>query len=103
MANINVATLRDWECRAYYAEEELHYERIKLGREKRKNQRYRNQIDEYVKALASSTQQCQFLSNTNLALSREYQKAKLMIETLEAVIIMLYKLSPTRDSQKESS
>ena len=34
--------------------------------------------------------QCQSLSETNLSLSQDLQKAKLMIETLEAVIMMLY-------------
>jgi hypothetical protein len=34
--------------------------------------------------------QCQLLSNANLALSQDLRKAKLMVETLEAVIMMFY-------------
>jgi hypothetical protein len=43
--------------------------------------------------------QCRTLSETNLGFSRELQKAKLMIETLEAVLMMLY----THPSAREVS
>ena len=63
------------------------------------------QINEYTEALTRSTQdcsqvmnQCQLLSSTNLALSQELRKAKLMVETLEAVIMMLYKSSPEKEN-----
>lgn len=104
MKTVNVADAYDWQSRAYRAEQELGTERRKLERERKRSGRCRIQIDEYIEALARSTQdccqmanQCQLLSNANLALSQELRKAKLMVETLEAVILMLYKLSPERD------
>jgi hypothetical protein len=91
--------------RVNHAEQELAIERTKLQRERRKARQLQSQIDEYIEALARSTQgysqmmsQCQLASNTNLALSKELRKAKLMVETLEAVIVLLY----TSHSGKES-
>jgi hypothetical protein len=97
MKNINVANSYDWQHRANAAEQELCIERIKLEREKRKTRRFQSQISEYTEALARSVQdcshlvnQCQLISNANLALSGELRKAKFMVETLEAVILLLY-------------
>jgi hypothetical protein len=107
---VNVADAYDWQYRAYHAEQELSIERTKLEREKRRSRRFQIQIDEYIEALTRSTQDCcrmanqyQLLSNTNFAIAQELQKAKLMVETLEAVILMLYKLSPDRDKSREVS
>jgi hypothetical protein len=97
MKNINVANSYDWQHRANAAEQELCIERVKLEREKRKTRRFQSQISEYTEALARSVQdcshfvnQCQLISNANLALSGELRKAKFMVETLEAVILLLY-------------
>jgi len=97
MKTINVADAYDWQQRATNSEEELAIVCIKYEKERRKARRLQSQINEYIKALARSTQdcsqvmnQCQVVSNTNTALSRDLQKAKLMIETLEAVIVLLY-------------
>jgi len=108
MKTINVANAYDWQQRAHDTEQELSIAYIRLERGKRKTQRLECQINEYIEALARSTQdcsmvmnQCQIVSNTNLGLSRELQKAKLMIETLEAVIVLLYKTSKERDGPSE--
>jgi hypothetical protein len=97
MKNINVADSYDWQHRANAAEQELCIERVKLEREKRRARRFQSQISEYTEALARSVQdcshlmnQCQLISNANLALSGELRKAKSMVETLEAVILLLY-------------
>jgi hypothetical protein len=97
MKTINVADAYDWRHRANTAEQELCIERVKLERERRRARRFQCQINEYAEALARSVQdcsqvmnQCQLVSNANLALSQELRKAKLMVETLEAVILLLY-------------
>jgi len=97
MHNINVADAYDWQHRANMAEQELSIERTKLQREKRKGHRLQTQINEYIEALTRSTQdysqarsQCQFLSNTNLVLSREVGRLRLVVQTLEGVIHLLY-------------
>jgi hypothetical protein len=97
MKNINVADTYDWQHRAIAAEQELSIERVKLERERRKTRRFQLQVNEYIEALARSVQdcsqamnQCQLVSNANLALSEELRKAKFMVETLEAVILLLY-------------
>lgn len=97
MNNINVADAYDWRWHANKVEQELSVERTKLEREKRKSRRQQIQINEYVEALARSAQdysharnQCQFLSNTNSVLSNEVGKLRLVVQTLEGVIHMLY-------------
>jgi hypothetical protein len=97
MKNINVANTYDWQHRANAAEQELSIERVKLERERRRTRYFQSQINEYIAALARSVQdcsqvmnQCQLVSNANLALSGELRKAKFMVETLEAVIMLLY-------------
>jgi hypothetical protein len=97
MHNINLADAYDWQHRAKIAEQELSIERTKLQREKRKGHQLQTQINEYIEALTRSTQdysqarsQCQFLSNTNLVLSREVGKLRLVVQTLEGVIHLLY-------------
>lgn len=107
MKTINVADAYDWQCRANNAEQELAIEHIKLERERRRNRRLRSQINEYIEALARSTQdcsqvmsQCQLVSNTSLAISQELQKAKLIVETLEAVIVLLYTTSKNKGGQE---
>jgi hypothetical protein len=95
--NINVADVYDWQHHANIAEQELSIERTKLQREKRKTHRFQAQINEYIEALACSTEdcrqarsQCQFLSNTNWVLSHEVGKLRLVVQTLEGVIHLLY-------------
>ena len=97
MKNINVADTYDWQHRANAAEQELSIERVKLERERRRTRRFQSQISEYIEALARSVQdcshlmnQCQLVSNANLALSEELRKRTFMVETLEAVILLLY-------------
>jgi hypothetical protein len=106
MKIINVADAYDWQLRADSAEQRLAIDSVKLERERRKTRRLQSQISEYVEALARSTQdcshainQCQLVSNTNLALSQELRKAKLMVETLEAVILLLYTSSKDKDGR----
>ena len=101
---INVADVCDLQHRANNAERELAIERTKLEREKRRSRRLQSQINEYIEALARSTQDysqamnhCQMVSNTNLALSKELGKAKLMVETLEGVILLLHTSRPGKD------
>ncbi|KAH6675989.1 hypothetical protein B0J14DRAFT_652815 [Halenospora varia] len=78
MKIVNVADAYDWQQRAMDAEQALSIACIKLEREQRRTRRLRSQINEYIEALARSTQdcshvmsQCQLVSNTNLALSQE--------------------------------
>ena len=106
MKTINIADAYDWQQRANIAEQELSIKHVKLERERRKTRRLQSQINEYIEALAHSTRdcsqvinQCQLTSNTNLVLSRELQKAKLMVETLEAVIVLLYTTSKDKDGR----
>jgi DNA repair exonuclease SbcCD nuclease subunit len=106
MTTINVADAYDWQQRANNAEQKLSIVDIKLQREKRRTRRLQSQINEYIEVLARSTQdcsrmmdQCQLVSNTNLAISQELQKAKLMVETLEAVIVLLYTTSKDKDGR----
>jgi uncharacterized protein YigA (DUF484 family) len=103
---INIANVYDWQQRAKDAEKEVSIEQAKLERERRKNQRLQSQISEYIEALARSSQDCSqainqslLTSNTNLALSKELQKAKLMVETLESVIVLLYTTSKDKENQ----
>jgi len=55
------------------------------------------QINEYTDALARSTQDCgqvmkhcQLATDTNIAITQELRRSKVMVETLEAVIVLLY-------------
>lgn len=105
----SVADAYDLQHRAHNTEQELSIERAKVAREIRRNRRLQSQINEYVEALARCVHDCgqmkyhcDLLSNSNLALSQELQKAKLMVETLEAVIQMLYN-SPDRLSSTNST
>ncbi len=104
MKTINVADVYDWQHRANKAEQELSVQRVKLERERRKTRRLQSQINEYIEALTRSTQdcsqvinQCKLVSNASQAISQELQKAKLMVETLEAVIVLLYTTSKNKD------
>lgn len=104
MKTVNAADVYDWQHRANHAEQELAIEHSKLERERRRTRRFQSQINEYIEALARSTQdysqvmkQCQIVSNTNVVLSKELGKAKLMVETLEAVIVLLYTLRTGKD------
>jgi predicted RNase H-like nuclease (RuvC/YqgF family) len=98
MHTVNAAHAYDLNHRATAAEVELSTIQTKLAREKRKTRRLQSQIQEYMEALAQCVEQCtlmrnhcHIMSNTNLALSQELQKGKFMVETLEAVLQMLYK------------
>jgi myosin heavy subunit len=101
----------DWQQhakRASDAEHELANQRRQLNRVWKENRRLRQQVEEYCDALNRSTRdytqlmgQCQQLSNTNIGLARENEKAKFMVETLEAVILMLH--GPTRKEAAEAA
>jgi hypothetical protein len=72
-------------------------EHEKLKRANQRAERLRHQAQEAAQAFESQAQdytrvvnQCQHLSNTNLALTQELEKRKLIVETLEAVIMMLH-------------
>jgi chromosome segregation ATPase len=87
----------DWEARAGNAELELANQRRRLNRAWKENRRLQQQVEEYCDALGRSTQdctqlmsQCQQLSNANVGLTRENEKARYMVETLEAVLMMLH-------------
>lgn len=95
--NINIADAYDWQHRANVAEQELSIEHTKLQREKRRTRRLETQINEYINALTHSTQgyvqaksQCQYLSNSNAVLCQEVGKLRLVVQTLEGVIHLLY-------------
>ncbi len=97
MGKINNADAFDLQLRADNAKQELSIVHARLEQERRKNRRLEHQINEYVEALARSTQDCrqvmdqfQLVSNANLACSQELRKAKLIVETLEAVIVLLH-------------
>jgi len=79
-----------------YFEQALSTKCVELEREKQKNQHLQLQVNKVTTALVNTIQdnsnminQCQLVSNTNLALSEELRKAKTIVETLEAVILML--------------
>ena len=87
----------DWQQRAGNAEHELATQRRRLNRAWKENRRLQQQVEEYCEALGRSTRdctqlmsQCQQLSNANLGLTRENEKTKFMVETLEAVLMMLH-------------
>ncbi|KAH6664013.1 hypothetical protein B0J14DRAFT_682541, partial [Halenospora varia] len=110
MKTVNVADAYDWQQHAMDAKQALSIACIKLEREQQRAWRLRSQINKYIEALACSTQdcshmmsQCQLVSNTNLALSQELQKGRLMVETLEAVIVLLYTTSKDKDGQGGTS
>lgn len=87
----------DWQQRAGNAEHELASQRRRLNRAWKEIRQLRQQVEEYCEALGRSTadctllmSQCQQLSNANLGLTRENEKTKSMVETLEAVLMMLH-------------
>lgn len=95
----NEADAYDWQHRANIIEQKLSLESDKLQREKRKTRRLQTQINEYTDALARSTQDCaqvmkhcQLASDTNMAITQELRRSKVMVETLEAVIVLLFKV-----------
>jgi chromosome segregation ATPase len=101
----------DWQQRAKRAsdaEHELANQRRQLNRVWKENRRLRQQVEEYCEALGRSTRdctqlmsQCQQLSNANIGLARENEKAKFMVETLETVILMLH--GPTRKEATQAA
>ncbi|RDL36271.1 uncharacterized protein BP5553_06883 [Venustampulla echinocandica] len=104
LKTVNAADAYDWQQRANTSEQELSVVRVKFEREKRRTRRLQSQLNEYIEALAYSTQsceqimkQCQLASNTSLAISEDLRRAKIMVETLEAVIVLLYTSSKDRD------
>ena len=106
---INVADAYDWQQRAHDFEQQLSVLGTKFERERRLNRRLQSQINEYIDALGRSTQncsqvihQCQLVSNTSLVISENLRVAKLTIETLEAVIVLLYTSSKDWNSRAGS-
>jgi hypothetical protein len=106
---VNVADAYDVQNRANNAERELSIARTKLTREIRKNRRLQQQIYEYMEALARTVQDCsvmkhhfELVSSSHLALSQESQREKLKVETLEAVIRMLYTSSLEKSGSLDS-
>ena len=104
--SVDIIVTPNWKIRALDSEHKLSIERKKSERAERMVRKLRGQIDEYCEALNCSTQdhrrmisQYQALSNANLGLCQELQKAKVMVETLEAVLMMFY----THPSAKEIS
>lgn len=92
-----VTQTHDLRDRVDNAERELSVVRLKLSREVRKNRRSQQQINGYSEALTRTVHECntvkyhfQLMSNSHLSLSRELEKAKIMVGTLEAVIQMLH-------------
>ncbi|CZT07007.1 uncharacterized protein RAG0_12592 [Rhynchosporium agropyri] len=90
---VNVADAYDLQNRAKTAEQELSIARTKLTREIRKNRWLQLLNHEYMEALARAVQDYSVLrhnfdlvSSSHLALSQEFQKARVMVETLDAVI-----------------
>jgi hypothetical protein len=86
-----------WKQRAVDAEQKLSVEHKKNVRAYALVRKLRGQLDEYCEALGRSTEdcgraldQCRTLADTNLRLGREFQRAKLMVETLESVLMMFY-------------
>jgi chromosome segregation ATPase len=120
MSSVDIVDAHDWKQHAIAIEKSLSTERGKTKRAEKMLRKLRTerdllrkkvdmlqcQIEEYSVALGSSTQdcsrlinQCRGLSETNLALAKDIQKSKSMVETLEAVIMMLF----THLSAKEVS
>jgi hypothetical protein len=106
MQTFDTAETHDWQHRASIAEHEVSINAMKLTRERRKTRGFQIQIKEYMEALAHSTQECTRITsqyhlalNTNFALSRDLHKAKVMIETLEAVIVLLHTTSKQSDGR----
>lgn len=90
---INVADVVDWEKRAKTAEQRLLIERTKLRQEQEKVRRLRYHGRTYIDALAHCVEDCtqmrnhcQILAGQNLALSHQFERAKLVVQTLEAII-----------------
>ncbi|PVH67630.1 hypothetical protein DL98DRAFT_662547 [Cadophora sp. DSE1049] len=107
--NLNLADAYDVRSRANNAERELSITRTKLTREIRKNRRLQQQNYEYMEALGRAVQDCSVMrhhfdlvSSSQLVLSQELQKAKVMVETLEAVIRMLSTCSFERSGSSDA-
>lgn len=117
MSSANVAEIHDSDGRANNAEKELAIESYKLTREKRRTGRLQTQITEYTariaqytEALTCSTQnciqmsnQCQTLSYANYNLVRHLRKTRSMVETLEAIVVMLFTIKQDGNMRRVSS
>jgi len=97
MEKVNVAEAYDLQDRLNDADRELSIVHNKLRHEARKNQRLRQQNYENIEAHKQAIENCkmmsyhfQLVSSSHFAITQEFEKAKLMVKTLEAVIRMLY-------------
>ena len=100
--NINAAEAFDLRQTVEVLKQELFDERCKLRLEKRKNKQLQFRVYQYAAACMRSVEDnnlmiyhCQVLSNQNIALSHEFEKSKLIVQTLEAVFQTL-SLTPNR-------
>jgi hypothetical protein len=91
--NINAAEVFDLRQAVRTLKQELFDERCKLLQEKKTNRQLQSRVYQYAAACVRSIEDnnqmiyhCQVLSNQNIALSNEYEKSKLIVQTLEAVI-----------------
>ena len=106
---MNIANTFDIEYRVKQVDRELSTARARLTREIRKNRQLQQQSSDYIEALTRAVQDnsviryhFELLSGSHFTLSQEVQKAKVMVETLEAVIEMLYLSSAKVSNRPES-
>ena len=99
---INAAEAFDLRETVKGLKQELYDERCKLLQAKRENKQLQLRVYQYAAACMRSVEDnnlmiyhCQVLSNQNIALSHEFEKSKLIVQTLEAVFQTL-SLTPNR-------
>jgi hypothetical protein len=90
---INATEVFDLQQAVRTLKQELFDEHCKLLQEKKTNRQLQSWVYQYTVACIQSIEDnnqmiyhCQVLSNQNITLSNEYEKSKLIVQTLEAVI-----------------
>lgn len=91
--NFNAAEIFDLRQTVRALKQDLFNERCRLLNEKQKNKKLEFRLYQYAAACVRNVEDnsqmiyhCQVLSSQNIALSNEYEKSKLIVQTLEAVI-----------------
>ena len=92
-AKFNAADIFDLKQTVQVLKQDLFDERCKILQEKTRNKQLLARMYHYAAACERSAEDnnqmiyhCQVLSNQNIALSNEYEKSKLIVKTLEAVL-----------------
>jgi hypothetical protein len=103
MAKENVASIFDWQQRAYDVENALNIETTKHERTKQASRRLQTAVDGYVESDFKARRYIQGLTSSNLGLSQELLRLRCVVDTLNGVLRMICDHSTCGNSCNDAS